>query len=369
MGDYRRTTGEPLPLTPSEQTRRKWKWFLGTIVVLALIFAVGAVIPIRRYAKATGYVTTREYAEVRPPVTGIVSKILVSSGETVTAGQVLVELNSAEEEALLSETRARVSKLKTEIQRRQAEMAIDLERRRVELSEQQRLHSDQLQIAELELENARAKLQLTKEMVAKGLKAATNLEDDQLKEKLAQVNLRAIQNKDFKIYEELLKRDRAKYDQELMALQDELLALEDAVKRVAARLELRKIRAPIAGQVVRYEFVVGELLQPTGVIYEIFGGDELVLKLRVDERHATRIAVGHPYRARLTSVRGFWNIYFRGEVAALRNVIQADGQNTYRTAYCDFKPGEYTIPPGTTAEARIYYARSSFWSYLLNLEP
>lgn len=369
MGDFRRTNGEELPLTDAERRKKRRKWLALTIAVLAAIVAAGMLVRVDRYAMASGYVTTEEYAEVHPPVTGIVSKICVSSGDMVEAGQVMVELNSAEEEALLSESRARVSKLKTEMERRRAEMDIDLERRSVELSEQKREHDDALRVADLELRNAQTKLELTRELVSKGLKAAANLEDDQLKAQLAEVNLQALRQKDFSIFEELLQRDRLKYDREIEALKDELAALEDAVKRVEARLELRKIRAPISGQVVRYEFVVGELLQPSGVIYEIFGGDQKVLKLRVGERHAIRLAEGQPYRARLTSIRGIWNIYFRGEVRYLRNVIQADGANTYRMAYCSFDDGGYDIPPGTTAEARIYYDRSSFWSYLFNLEP
>ena len=372
MGDFRMTNGEGMPATPEERRRKRWRWWLSFFILLGGVVAAGFLVKMDRYALATGYVTTENYAEVRSPVTGIVSKILVRTGETVEAGQVLVELNSAEEEATLSETRARVSKLKTEMERRRAEMAIDLERRSVDLNEQKRAHAAELEIAELELKNMQSKLQLTQELVAKELKAASELEDVRLQEKLAEVRLQTLQQKNFQVYEALLERDKAKYDREMDALQEELAALEDSVRRVEARLELRKIRAPIAGQVVRYEFVVGELLQPSYAIYEIFGGENNVLKLRVDEHYATRVAPGHSYRARLTSVGGglpLRRVYFRGKVEYLRNVIQSEGQSTYRMAYCSVDPGEYILPPGTTAEARIYYDRSSFWSYLFNLDP
>ena len=365
MGDFRMTNGEEMPLTPSERRKRRWRRWLTALVLLGGIVAAGFLIRVERYTLATGYVTSEEYAEVRSPVTGIVSKILVHTGEMVEAGQVLVELNSEEEEATLSETRARVSKLKTEMERRQAEMAIDLERRGVDLDEQKRGHAAELEIARLELQNMQSKLQLTQELVAKELKAANELEDVQLQEKLAEVRLQTLQQKNFRAYEELLERDRAKYEREMDALREELAALEESARRVEARLELRKIRAPIAGQVVRYEFVVGELLQPSYAIYEIFGGPNTVLKLRVDEHYAMRVAPGQSYRARLTSVGGglpLQRVYFYGMVEYLRNVIQSEGQKTYRMAYCGFDPGEYSIPPGTTAE-------SSFWSYLFNLDP
>jgi HlyD family secretion protein len=370
MGDFRTTEGEGLPETASQRRRRLWGFLAKLLLGAFAVALVGFLIPVKRYATASGYVTTQEYAEVRSPVTGIVKKICVSSGETVEAGQVLVELNCAEEEAALSEANARVSRLRSERERRQAEMEIDLSRRGVELEEKKRTHQDDLRVAELELANAESRLSLAKDLLEKGLKSQREVDDLSLQRELCQVRLDALRRKDFKVYEDLLERDREKYGVEIRAIDEELSALEESVRQVQARIEIRQIRAPIAGQVVRYEFVEGELLEPSYVIYEIFGGSEQVLKLRVDERYATRLAVGQPYRARLASYNGsVQRIFFRGTIEHLRDVVQNDGKSAYRMAYCSFDPGEYPIQPGTTAEARIYYARSSFWSFLLNLEP
>ncbi len=366
MGDYRKTTGEQTPETAVNERRAKIRFRVMLGIIFVLILLLGFFTRIPRYTLAKGYVTTMDYAEVRPPVTGIVSRILVSSGMHVEKGQVMVELKAEEEEALLSETKARVSKLQTEIERRRAEMGIDIERRTVELSEQKRAHNDKIKIAELQQQNAETRVKLTQELVEKGLKAAAHLEDDRLRLQLAQLELKSLQSKDFAIYEELLKKDQEKYNRELNALQNEMEAMMDSVKRVEAKIETRKIRAPIDGVVVRYEFVVGELLQPTHVIYEIFGGDKLVLKLNVGEKYATRLAKGQRYRALLSSYRGLERRYFRGEVEALRNVIQTRGDMSYRVAYCSFDAQGLEIPPGTTAEARIYYGTSCFWFYLFN---
>lgn len=366
MGDYRKTTGEQTPETAINERRAKIRLRVMLCIVVVLVLLLGFLTRIPRYTVAKGYVTTMDYAEVRPPVTGIVSRILVSSGMHVEKGQVMVELKAEEEEALLSETKARVSKLQTEIERRRAEMGIDIERRTVELSEQKRAHNDKIMIAELQKQNAEARVKLTQELVDKGLKAAAHLEDDKLRLQLAQLELYSLQKKDFSIYEELLKKDQEKYNRELNALQNEMEAMMDSVKRVEAKIETRKIRAPIDGIVVRYEFVVGELLQPTHVIYEIFGGDKLVLKLNVGEKYATRLAKGQRYRALLSSYRGLERRYFRGEIEALRNVIQTRGDTSYRVAYCSFDAQGLEIPPGTTAEARIYYGTSCFWLYLFN---
>lgn len=368
MGNLRTTTGEKMPLPQRDIRRRRIIYTLIALIVIGGIVCAGAFIKIDRYTLASGYVQTDEYAEVRPPVTGTVSKILIRSGDTVKAGDLLVQLNAEEEEATLAETRSRLSRLQVNLERRKAEMDIDLERRGVDLEEQKREHANNLAIAELQLRNAQTKLALTQELVDKGLKAANNLEDEKLKEQLARVNLTAYQQKGFQIYEELLKRDREKYNRELSALDEEINAMEDAVRRAEARLRTRQVRAPIDGVVVRYEFVVGELLQPATVIYEIFGGDTNTLKLRINERYSTKVAVGQKYKARLSSFRSLNQVYFTGTVQYMRSVIQAEGEATYRVIYCSFDPGGRVIPPGSTAEARIYYGRSCLWFYLFNID-
>jgi len=368
MGDLRTTVGETMPLPEKESKKRRVRTSFIVLFLLAAAVAAGIVIKIDRYTVASGYVTTEEYAEVRSPVTGTVSKILVKTGAQVQAGQLLVQLNCEEEEATLAEAKARHAKLKVDLERRKAEMNIDLERRQLDLDEQKRVRKDDIETAELRLQNAQTKLKLTRELVEKGLKAATNLEDDMLTEQLARVTLLSLQKKDFALYEKLLKLDREKYDCEINAIETELTALEDAVRRAEARLRTRQVRAPIAGNVVRYQFVIGELLQPTTVIYEIFGGEKQTLKLRVNERYSTKVTEGQRYRARLSSYKGIQRNYFRGNVEFLRNVIQSDGDGSYRVAYCSFDSGDKVIPPGTTAEARIYYGKSCFWLYLFNLD-
>jgi multidrug resistance efflux pump len=221
--------------------------------------------------------------------------------------------------------------------------------------------------AELELSTAQTNLKLTRELVEKGLKAASNLENDSAKEKLAQLNLKILKEKDFTPFEQLIAKDAEKYVTELTANQKEIEAQIERIKRLEAVIETRKIRAPIDGNVVRYTFVPGELLQPSSVIYEIFDGAPQ-LKLRVQERYASRVAVGQDYRAEVSSHKGIRNFYFYGKVEYLRNVIQADGATTYRVAYCSFDPKGFDITMGTTCEARIYYGKSAFWFYLFGLD-
>jgi multidrug resistance efflux pump len=317
------------------------------LVLLAGILAAGSLIQMRRYVRAAGYVTTEEYAEVRPAQEGAVAEILVTSGTRVEKGDVLVKLDATAEIATADEARSRVHQTEADIARRQAEIA-----------ERKRTLQEQIAMAKLRLQNVTTKLVRTQELLAKGLVAASALEDDRLKEEISRAELTS-----------LLSRDESIYEKELAVLAQELQARNEAVNRAETRVRAREIRAPIAGQVLRYEFVIGELVRPDHVLYEIFGGDKKVLKLRVGERYATRIATGQPYEAKLASYRGvIKDIEFYGEVQYLRNVIQTEGQQTYRVAYCSFDDQGLTVPPGTTAEAKIFYGRSCLFLYLVGLD-
>ena len=346
MGDYRTTTGEKHPLTPRERSQRRRVGLLAGAVLLIIAGVAGAVISVPRCVTASGYVTTREYAEVRPAVAGGVAEILARTGDRVEKGDLLVRLDTSQEQAQLEEARSRVSQAEAEIARRRA----DIDQRLRKLDED-------IDIARLRLKNAHTKRRRTEELLQKGLVAGNTLEDMELREELAKAELMS-----------LIRRDRSVFDKELRVLKENLRARRDAVNRAEAQLRTKEIRAPISGEVLRYEFVIGELVRPESVLYEIFGGEDQVLKLRIPERHATRVAAGQRYRAELASFRGLNEIEFQGQVRNLRNVIQADGQKTYRVAYCSFDSRNHSIPPGTTAEARIYYGRSCLWFFLFGID-
>ena len=345
MGDYRTTTGETAPLPSRERRRRRWRWATALLGTVALLAVLGAVIRVPRWVVATGYVTTAEHAEVRPAVAGVVAAIPVRTGETVGTNDLLVQLDDSDQLAALAETRSQLRKAESELARRENEIA----------QEKRRL-AEGAALARLKLEHAASKLTRTEELHRLGLAAGAAVEDFRLQEEMAQAEVGAFEN-----------RDSAGFDREIEALRHEADGRRDQVARAEWLVRQRQVRAPIAGQVVRSEFVVGELAQPDMVLYEIFGGAPRVLKLRIEERHATQVAPGQRYRARLTTDGRLRRLWFEGEVEALRNVIQVDGQKTYRTAYCRFDPQGQTVPPGASAEAEVDTGRIPLWQYVLGL--
>lgn len=345
MGDYRTTTGEAAPLPPREQRRRRARWAITIGVIAALLAVLGTVIEVPRWVLATGYVTTEERAEVRPALAGVVAAIPVRSGDTVRTNDVLVQLDDSEQLVALEGARSQLRKAEAELARRENEIA--QEKRRLE---------EGIALARLKLQHAESKRARTEELNRLGLAAGAAVEDFRLQEQMAKAELGSLEN-----------RDLAGFARELEALRHETDSRRDQVERADLLVRQRQIRAPIAGQVVRSEFVVGELVRPDMVLYEIFGGAASTLKLRIDERHATQVAPGQRYRARLQTYGGFRRPWFEGEVETLRNVIQVDGQKTYRTAYCRFDAKGEAVPPGASAEAEIDTGRIAFWLYLLGL--
>jgi HlyD family secretion protein len=345
MGDFRVTAAGDLPISQKERRLKRFRLLTRISAGFFAALLIGFVIPVKQHIIASGYVTSDQYAEVRPPQPGKVAKIHAQTGARVKPGDLLVALDSSDEQAVLDEAKSRAEKAEAELTRREAEI----------VEEKRRLAED-IAVAHLKLTNVVSRLQRSRELYVKKFISEAALEDDLFKEQLAKAELAALTNRDLTLY-----------DKQLYVLRGELEARQDAVERAYIGVCGKEIKAPIAGQVLRYEFVIGEMVRPEAVLYEIFGGDKFILKLRVPEQHATRVAVGNPYSARLSSYRGLKGVNFEGKVENLRNVIQSEGQQTYRVAFCSFDPQKYNVPPGTTAEARIYYGKTCLWFYLLGV--
>ena len=346
MSDFRTTTGEPLPASRKDKARLRRMWLRRSLIFVPFFCLLGLVIPVRVQVAANGYVAAESYAEVRPAQVGPVAAILAFSGEHVEEGALLVQLEDGE--ALATRDAS---------QRAVAAMEARLALRRGELAEVAAQRVYRVREAQLRLAHAARDLDLTKALHAKGLASERALAQGQVARDLAEVALEKVEAENLSLLE-----------RELEVLERELDVLRSAVLRDEVRLQARKIRAPIAGKLVRYEFVRGELVAPEHVLYEIIGHGPQLLKLRIPERFATRVVPGATYRARLRSI-GRWSgrATFRGEVLSLRSIIQADGQQTYRMAYCRFDPRGHVIPPGASTDARITVARVPFWFWLFGI--
>ncbi|MEI8352677.1 MAG: efflux RND transporter periplasmic adaptor subunit, partial [bacterium] len=121
MGDYRTTTGEPAPASAPRRNRQRIRRISISLALAGFMIVAGTVIRVERSFLANGYVTTEQYAEVRPATVGTVAEILVLTGSVVTQGQELVRLDMKEEQAVVEEAQSRVLQTESELARREAE--------------------------------------------------------------------------------------------------------------------------------------------------------------------------------------------------------------------------------------------------------
>jgi multidrug resistance efflux pump len=346
MGEYRHTTGEKPPATGQERRQTRVRVVL-VLVILALALVVGGrLIKMVQYVPASGYATTAVYAEVRSPVVGQIIAIEKRSGDTVEAGDVLIRLNDLVERALLEEA-------KSELRRSDAELVF----KEAELNEQRRERTNLIGMAKMSLEHAHKRLEISVQLSERGLASARDVMEDTFKVKMAEAEYNRLSETDFELAE-----------RQLSVLKQIKQSHQEAVSRARANLDARTIHAPIAGRLFRHTFFEGEVVRPDIVLYEVFGGDEHVLRLRVPERYATDIQVGQKVRAQLrTARRILTRLWMYGEVVEVRDTIQSEGNRTYRVIYCTFDPRSFSVPPGTTADAQIAVARKPLWRIIFGL--
>lgn len=345
MGEYRTTRGEKPPPTVRERRSQRTRILLSLAAGIVVVSGSGHLIRVDRRVPASGYVTTELYAEVRPVVAGQVTAIAKSSGDRVARGDLLVQLEDAAEKAALAEA-------EREQRRAEAELAY----READLAELRRDRTCRIEAAALALEYARQRLATTRQLAEKGLASGRDLMEDTYRLQTAEAEHRRLQQADATLDE-----------RQVEVLRQVVAARQETVAATRAAVASRTVTAPLDGRVLRHTFYVGEVVRPDTVLYEVFGGTNLILKLRVPERYATRVAVDQQVRAQLRSYKKLLPHWLHGKVAAVRDAIQVDGSQAYRVVYCPFDPAGREAPPGATADAQIRVGSASIWETLFDL--
>ena len=348
MSNYRVVSGETPPKNAVDMRKRKRWHGLFFIVFIIIFITLVLFIQVPRTIPASGYLTTEKYAEIYASAAGTIVSYSVHTGATVTNGQILVQLDNRIQNAALDKACSLAG-----------EAAAELTRREIMVREQHRDLKEKMAETELRLKNKRTRLKRIRELVSRGLAAGSVLESAVLEETLVTRRLATLKDRDLSIYEK-----------ELNVLRQQLKARQGMVLQAEIVLTECQVRAPMDGLVVRYEFSVGERIQPDRILYEIFGGNGYQLKLRINERFASIVKEGQSYRAKLaTCPEWSWGGgSFSGKVLTMRGVIQREQNKNYRVIYCDFDPGNVTVMPGINVSARISYGQSSLWRFFVGLE-
>lgn len=223
---------------------------------------------------ATGRVEAPHRVSVGAQITGTVSNVPVTEGQTVTAGQTLIELDSTELEAAVRQAELAV---------RQAEGAL---RRLREV--QMPVAAQALRQARITLDTVRSQWRRQQDLFDQGFIGQAALDDAKQRADLAESQWRSAQHQ----------HESASPAGSDAALLETALAQAQASADVArARLGYARITAPVAGTLISRSVERGDVVQPGKVLMMLSPAGDTQLVVQIDEKNLKLLAVGQPAQA------------------------------------------------------------------------
>lgn len=312
---------------PAPSRSGAWRWVIGSAalaIVAALVVKVAlpklegeffktsvaftevaSVSPAQASVQLTsaGYVVPQRLSRVAPKVVGRVAKVFVQQGERVEAGQVVLTLDAADDEASIAAARSRVQAVRARAE--SAKAAVETIRS--------------------ELAEGRLQFQRQQRLAREGVAAAGIAEDLE-----ARV--------------ESLTRRAAAAQAEANAALAEVQAQAAELAAAETRFENLTLRAPISGIVTTKPPQPGEVVspQPPGVTIDmgsltIADFDSLMVETDVPEQRLHMVTVGSPAEIVLDA---FPTRRFRGTTAEITpQVNRSKATVIVRVAFVDEKSG------------------------------
>lgn len=262
--------------------RHSWSVAAGIVLVAALAFALprllfGPVIPAvtvvqRDFVQsvvASGRVQTPHRVEIGAQLTGLVRRVPVSEGQTVRAGEVLVELDA-------SELRATLQQAQTAVLQAQAKLR--------QLHEVQAPVAEQnVRQAQATLDHARTQQRRNEELFARGFIGAAALDDSRKNVELADAQWRAARRQ----------LESALAGGSEVALAETALAQARATADAArARLSWATITAPVAGTLIGRNVEQGDIVQPGKILMTLSPAGTTQLVVQIDEKNLALLEIG-----------------------------------------------------------------------------
>jgi len=206
---------------------------------------------------AAGRVTNEARVQISSEVAGLVVERAVKEGQRVVAGEVLVRLQAKDVEAQLSAAKAAYAAL-AEQRRPQAQAEVQLAASDLAQAQRERERREALLAAEL----------LNQEAVEQARRAETAAETRLTN---AKITLKAVQPEGV-----------------------EAQQLQAQITRLQAQLSKATIVAPAAGRVLTRTFEVGDVVQPSQVLFAMAIDSAVEVRAPLDERNLSQLALGQP---------------------------------------------------------------------------
>jgi HlyD family secretion protein len=300
------------PVAPAAGITRAPKrriWYALSAVVLALAaLAVGRTWstffaqPPPQVITASGRIEGREVTLAPKSIQGRVKRLLVDEGETVTAGQLLAELDAAQIDAQAEAARGAVANLDAQIAQATLDVTYTAKNSDASIAAADAaLASAQAHVAGAKavLANAQAAYARASTMFQAG---AISKQDLDLAEMALGTSVaeEAAAEKDVVRAEANLALAHASADtiglkrQQLRALQESRGAAISRLAEAQANLAERQIVAPVSGTIVSRPVEVGDVVSPGSPVFQMIDMSRLYVKVYIPEPDIARFRLGEP---------------------------------------------------------------------------
>lgn len=396
---------------------------LGALAALTILFFLWAGFSqIDEIARGQGQVVPSQDVQIVQSLEGgILAELMVSEGDLVKKGQILLRISditfSSEErgtEAKLLSLKAKKARLEAEangtafsmpgeIVQKSPQIAANEESlyksRQAEMKNQtdildRKIEQAQAQLAEVGEELAslakskgllQQELSITSEMVRK--KATPKLEEIRLQRDLSDISgkISAGGQRKTGLESELEKTKNERQDQddkfrsqalgELGQVETELAGLQESLKSIGDRVDRTELRAPVPGIVNKIALkTVGGVIEPAMRLVEIVPvGDDLKIVARVSPNDIGFLKVGQPVKVRITAYDSVRYGRLDGTVTRVgaNSVSDREGNVSFeievRTTRNFLGTPEKPLPvtPGMVAQIDVVTGKRTILEYLL----
>lgn len=262
----------------------RWRWqVLAALVLLAAAaywltpLVLGPEVPAHALVRselvqtvvASGRVESPARIDIGSQLTGEVSAVPVTEGQTVKAGQLLIRLESSDEVAALDQARAAVNQAEARL-RQIRELGTPL-------AEQALLQ------ARANLANARKQHERSKNLSARNFIGKSQLDDAERTLQIAQSQVEAAQ-----LQVTTNRPDGSDYAIALTSLQQARATLAAAQARLGHML----IAAPVAGTLISRNVERGDVVQPGKPLMVLSPAGPTQLVVQIDEKNLRYLALG-----------------------------------------------------------------------------
>jgi len=301
--------------------------------------------PVVEFSKATretivdllstnGKIEPVEWAAARNEVPGVVQKVLVRKGQTVTQGAPLIEIEMREAIASRDAAVARMAQINAELETlrsggRGAEIAVI---------------DGSINAARLELTTAQREVTELERLVAK--QAATPYELTAAKRRVeaAQVQIQSLQSRRSSL---VGAADRS-------AAEARLREAESTKKLAEQQIALGVVRAPMSGVVYQIDLRAGDYLAPGTLVASVGRIDQIRALIYVDEPELGRVSTGKAVTVTWDAKPGReWS----GTVQKVPTQIVAQGSRQVGEVQCVIANPDLDLLPGANINAFIRAAQ------------